>query len=229
MCLNNLSYMDDKYDIVLFGATGFTGLLIAQYIDSKAKTENIKWAIAGRDTDKLKNIQASLLHSQPDIITADIKNSTSIDNMTSKTKILMNAVGPFNLYGREVVKSCINKGTHYLDITGEPSFVADLYNNYFQSAVKNKTCVINCCGFDSIPADFAAWFTAKKLPKNEPKALKGYIRTNATFSGGTLTTAIQALYMEVQKASIKTKIRKHPDAPKIALRLHYSKGLYLCQ
>jgi short subunit dehydrogenase-like uncharacterized protein len=145
--------------------------------------------------------------------------------MTSQGKILMNAAGPFIRYGKSVVLACIESSTHYLDITGEPSFIADIYNNYFEQAVEKKSCVVNCCGFDSIPADYAAWLTAKKLPKNEPKALKAFIRTNATFSGGTLTTAIEALHMETQKKSVKTKIKRHPDAPRLPLKIHFSKEI----
>lgn len=217
--------MNDRYDIILFGATGFTGALIAQYLDKKASSEGIKWAIAGRDDAKLQKVKSTLQHTRPDIITADINDVTSLHLMTSRTKILMNAVGPFNTYGKDVVKSCIRNSTHYLDITGEPSFVADIYNNLFDDAINNKSCIINCCGFDSIPADYAAWLTAKKLPKDLPKALRTYIRTNATFSGGTLTTAIQALHMEVKGTSIKTKIRRHPDAPKVALKVHYNNAI----
>ena len=217
--------MDRKYDIVLFGATGFTGKLVAQYLSKHAYTENISWAIAGRDAEKLIDVSNTLSENKPAIITADINDVISLRNMVSQTKILMNTVGPFNIYGKDVVTSCIESGTHYLDITGEPSFVADLYNNHFQSATGYKACIVNCCGFDSIPADFASWLTAKKLPLHEPKALKGYIRTNATFSGGTLTTALQALHMEVKKESIKTKIRRHPDAPKIPLKVHFSKDI----
>jgi short subunit dehydrogenase-like uncharacterized protein len=121
-----------------------------------------------------------------------------------------------------VVEACLETSTHYLDITGEPSFIADIYNNQYEKAVKNHSCVVNCCGFDSIPADYAAWLTAKKLPKDEPKTLKGFIRTNASFSGGTLNTAIEAMHMEVKKKSVKTKLKRHPDAPRIPLKIHYS-------
>jgi len=216
--------MTRQYDIILFGATGFTGALVVKYIAAHAKSESISWAIAGRDTQKLKEIQEGL-QSQPDIVIADVKDKDSLDKMAASCKVLMNTVGPFNWYGKDVVKACIDHHTHYLDITGEPSFVADVYNSYFQEALEKKSCIVNCCGFDSIPADFAAWLTAKKLPKDEPKSLKGYVRTNATFSGGTLTTAIQALHMEVQKTSIKTKIKRHKDAPKIPLKIHYNKDI----
>lgn len=217
--------MERKFDIILFGSTGFTGQLIASYLSEHSLNENITWAIAGRDKEKLLQVFNTLPAAKPEIITADIKDSQGLRTMTSQTKILMNAVGPFNWYGKNVVEACIETQTHYLDITGEPSFVADIYNHYFQKASDQKTCVVNCCGFDSIPADYAAWLTAKKLPLNEPKSLKGYIRTNATFSGGTLTTAVQAMHMEVQKTSIKTKIKKHPDAPKIPLKIHFSNDI----
>lgn len=216
--------MDRQYDIILFGATGFTGALVAKYIVEHADLENISWAIAGRDEQKLIEVQSGLV-TKPDIVIADVKDDNSLNVMASMCKILMNTVGPFNWYGKNVVKACIDHHTHYLDITGEPSFVADVYNSYFQEAANQKSCIVNCCGFDSIPADFAAWLTAKKLPKEEPKLLKGYIRTNATFSGGTLTTAIQALHMEVEKTSIKTKIKRHNDAPKIPLKIHYNKEI----
>lgn len=214
--------MNKSFDIILFGATGFTGQLVAKYLSEHAGKEQIKWAIAGRDQEKLLKVLESLEGNRPEVITADIQDGLSLREMTAQTAVLMNAVGPFNWYGRNVVKACIETHTHYLDITGEPSFIADIYNNYFQNAEENQSCVVNCCGFDSIPADYAAWLTAKKLPKDEPKALKGYIRTNASFSGGTLTTAIEALHMEVQKKSIKTKLKRHPDAPRIPLKIHYS-------
>ena len=213
-----------KYDIILFGATGFTGKLVAYYISTHSALEGISWAIAGRDENKLKEIQQGLADT-PDVIIADVEDSDSLKRMASLTKIIMNTVGPFNWYGKNVVKASIDNHTHYLDITGEPSFVADVYNTYFQDAVDQASCIVNCCGFDSIPADFAAWMTAKKLPKNEPKTLKAFIRTNAMFSGGTLTTAIQALHMEVEKKSIKTKIKRHPGAPKLPLKIHYDNDI----
>lgn len=217
-----------KYDIILFGATGFTGTLIANYISMHTQQEAITWAIAGRDTSKLAHIASSLPEAnRPDIIIADIKDAGSLGIMAAQCKILMNAVGPFNWYGRDVVKACIDHGSHYLDITGEPSFVADIYNHYYDEAVKKEVCIVNCCGFDSIPADYAAWLTAKKLPLQEPKAIRSYIWTNAMFSGGTLTTAIQALHMEVQKTSVKTKIPRHPDAPKVPLKIHKNKDIKL--
>lgn len=211
-----------KYDIVLFGASGFTGQLIAQYLSKNAEKENISWAIAGRDEKKLLEVAQSCSGAKPEIITANIKDYIGLLQMSGQAQVLMNAVGPFNLYGPDVIKACLDTKTHYLDITGEPSFVANTYNLHHQSAQDNQVCIVNCCGFDSIPADFAAWLTAMKLPKDEPKTLKGYIRTNATFSGGTFTTAIQAMYMETKKISHKVKLKRHPNTPKLPIKIHYN-------
>jgi short subunit dehydrogenase-like uncharacterized protein len=217
--------MDKIYDIILFGATGFTGQITAKYLSEHASKENIKWAIAGRDQEKLLHLATNLNENTPAIITADVNDYKSLCQMTSQGHIIMNAAGPFSRYGKKVVQACIESSTHYLDITGEPSFIADIYNSYFDQAMAQKSCIVNCCGFDSIPADYAAWLTAKKLPQNEPKSLKSFIRTNATFSGGTLTTAIEALHQETQNKSIKTKLKRHPDAPRIPLKIHYSKEI----
>lgn len=209
-------------DIILFGATGFTGKLIAKYLAQHATAEDLKWAIAGRDKEKLIKISESFSENKPEIIIADVNDPASLEYMTAQCRILMNAAGPFSRYGKSVVEACIKTSTHYLDITGEPSFIADIYNNHFDDALRQKVCIVNCCGFDSIPADYCAWLTAKKLPLQEPKTLKAYLRTNATFSGGTLTTAIEALHLETQKKSVKTKIKRHPDAPRIPIKIHYS-------
>jgi short subunit dehydrogenase-like uncharacterized protein len=217
--------MERKYDILLFGATGFTGQLIAAYLSDRANMEGVSWAIAGRSPNKLEQVRAALKGKLPELVVADVENEDSLKAMAAQARIVMNAVGPFNWYGKGVVKACVEQGTHYLDITGEPSFVADIFQTFGKEAEEKKVCIVNCCGFDSIPADYAAWLTAKQLPVGEAKALRGYIRTNASFSGGTFTTAIYALYMETQQRSIKVKLPRHPDTPRIPLKIHYNNEL----
>lgn len=217
--------MSRTYDIILFGATGFTGQLIAQYLSLHANAENIRWAVAGRNHEKLKQLELPKGGSTPGMIIADVEDLESLRKMATQTAVLMNAAGPFNWYGRQVVEVCIEAGTHYLDITGEPSFVADIYNNLNENAVKNGVCVVNCCGFDSIPADYAAWLAARELPTELPKTLRSFVRTNAAFSGGTFSTAIHALHMESQKKSIKTRLPRHPDAPKVPRKIHFNRNI----
>ncbi len=217
--------MSRPYDIVLFGASGFTGQLITRYLSLHTGAAGIRWAIAGRNRAKLEKIDLPAGGTRPDILLADIEDLASLQKMADQTQVLMSAAGPFNWYGRQVVEACIAAGTHYLDITGEPSFVADIYNNLYQSAVEKGVCVVNCCGFDSIPADYAAWLTARQLPADQPKALWCFVNTNAAFSGGTISTAINALHMETQKQSVKTRLPRHPDAPRIPRKIHFNKDM----
>ncbi len=211
--------MHKKYNIILFGATGFTGQLIASYLDKNISSNNAKWAIAGRNFKKLEALQKEL-STRPDIILADVENKDEIKSMAGLTQILMNAAGPFNWYGKIVVEACVTSGTHYLDITGEPAFVANVYSSFDKEAKQNNCCIINCCGFDSIPADITVFKAMQLLPANEPKAVWGFVQTNATFSGGTITTAINALHRQVMEKSRIPSLPKHPNAPKISLTIH---------
>jgi short subunit dehydrogenase-like uncharacterized protein len=220
-----MSEKSKKYDIVLMGATGFTGKLVAKYLSQHADAEAFSWAIAGRSESKLRDLQKCLDASIPEIIVADVKNAASVAEMCCQAHVLMNAAGPFNLYGRIVVDACIQNGTHYTDITGEPSFVSEIYNDYHSKADAEGVCIVNCCGFDSIPADYGVYLTAQKLPASSPKVIKGYMRTNAQFSGGTLTTAVHALYLESLGKSVKTNIPKFPNAPKVKKQIHYNPQL----
>ena len=215
--------MEKRFDLVLLGATGFTGQLIARYIAQHIAGEGVtSWAIAGRNEQKLLQVKASLSGTLPEIVMANVEDMASLTALSAQTRVLMNAVGPFNWSWRKVVEACVQTGTHYADITGEPSFVADVFQTFDEKARAQGVCVVNCCGFDSIPADYAAWITARSLPADLPKKVQAFVRTNAHFSGGTLTTAIHALYMESKGISIKTRIPRHPDAPAMKRRIHFS-------
>jgi len=216
--------MDKKYDIVLFGATGFTGKLIAAYLDKNVSSHSATWAIAGRSLEKLQDLQ-NVLATKPDIIMADAGNRDSIYQMAALARILMNAAGPFNWYGKIVVEACVDSQTHYLDITGEPAFVADIFASLDKKAVQAKSCVVNCCGFDSIPADITVFKAMQLLPPDEPKAVWGFVQTNATFSGGTITTAINALHRQVKEKSRIPSLPKHPDSPKISRMIHLNRDV----
>ena len=216
--------MDKKYDIILFGATGFTGKIISEYLSAHAGDERISWAVAGRNRSKLEAL-AETMSYRPDIVIADVTDRSSLDAMTKDTVVLMNAAGPYDWYGQQVVESCLQNHCHYLDITGEPAFVYRCFTSYHEAAEKNNLCIVNCCGFDSIPADFATWMTVKKLPADKPKAVRLFIRTNATFSGGTLTTAVNALYQQSQGNMPYLKLPRHPEAPKVSKAVHFNKDI----
>lgn len=217
--------MDKKYDIVLLGASGFTGKITTHFLDTMCHEFDLTWAIAGRNMSKLQALAQKCKKQTPDIFVTDVSDGNSLDKMTSSVKIVMNAVGPFSTYGKNVVSSCIKFSTHYLDITGEPHYVSTIFNNFHQKAKDNKSCIVNCCGFDSIPAEFCVYETIKRLSPSEPKIVRGFVRTNASFSGGTLTTAIEALERESQNKSEKINLKYRKSTYKEPLKIHYQKDL----
>lgn len=183
--------MTRLYDLILFGATGFTGQLVADYL-AKQPQDSLNWAIAGRNAQKLAQVKATL----PDgvgVISADSADLTALQAMTAQTKVIISTVGPFIKYGVPLVEACIATGTHYADITGEPEFVNKLLTEYDAPAREKGVKIVNCCGFDSIPHDFGAYFTTQLLPNDQPIKIEGFVSGSGTMSGGTWHSAIEAM------------------------------------
>ena len=177
--------MNKKFDIIIYGATGFTGSLGAKYMDKYSGELN--WAIAGRDSVKLKKIQESI-PSKPEIIIADANDENALLELTKSTQVVASYAGPFNKYSNMLVKACVETGTHYVDITGEAIWVRDLIDNYHQECVSKKIKIIPACGYDSIPSDLGTYFTAKQI--NEPlKSIYAYHNMSGGVSGGTIESA----------------------------------------
>lgn len=185
-----------KYEVVVFGATGYTGLLTAEYLARNAPAD-LKWAIAGRNPDKLGEARAHLAGCNPrcaelDLINADAGNAASMARLAESTRVVITTVGPYILYGEALVKACAEAGTHYVDLTGEPEFVDLMWLGYHETARRNGARIVHSCGFDSIPHDLGAWFTVQQLPTGQPIKLEGFVRAGGTFSGGTYHSAINA-------------------------------------
>ena len=184
-----------SYDLVLFGATGFTGELVARYLSENAPS-GIRWAIAGRNPSKLEALVASFegaVNPPAGQLVADVSDSSSLGVMSKSARVLITTVGPYERYGVPVVEACVDAGTHYVDITGEPGFVSRLVERLHASAKAAKVAVVPCCGFDSIPPDLGAYFTAGLLPTDAPMRIRGYLAVKGGFSGGTWHSAIGIL------------------------------------
>lgn len=152
-----------EYDIVLFGATGFTGEYIARQLLNVAERREVRWAVAGRRRDALEDLVQRLApEDEPGVIVADVCDPASLESMASRAVCVINAVGPFNLCGTPVVSACIKMRAHYVDIAGEPLFLeqCSLYLN--AAAVRNGVAVVSACGFDSIPADLGVAYTVQQ-------------------------------------------------------------------
>jgi short subunit dehydrogenase-like uncharacterized protein len=182
------------FDIALFGATGFTGSLTADYLGAHLP-EGKAWAIAGRNVPKLQAVAdriEKLGGVVPAILEADIADAASMKALAEQTRVLISTVGPYLQYGEPAVKACAEAGTHYVDLTGEPEFVDKMWLKYHDVAKASGAKIVHACGFDSIPYDLGVLFTVERLPENVPIAIEGYIRAGGTPSGGTYHSAIGA-------------------------------------
>ena len=181
----------NKYDFVIYGATGFTGKLVVEYAIKQYNNNNeVSWAIAGRNNEKLEHVQEKYnLPSDIGKILVDSNDQGSIDEMVSQTKCVLTTVGPYQLYGEKIIKTCISTGTDYVDLCGEPGFMHKIISECSAEAKATGARVVFSCGFDSIPFDLGVLFVQEevmsKLNKYAP-SVRGRVRAmNGEFSGGT--------------------------------------------
>ncbi|MEM1178779.1 MAG: saccharopine dehydrogenase NADP-binding domain-containing protein [Acidobacteriota bacterium] len=183
------------YDLVLFGATGFTGGLTAEYLARQAP-DGVRWAIAGRSPEKLKRRAdelAEIAGETPSILVASADDSKALRELAERTRVVITTVGPYDRYGEPLVEACVAGGADYVDITGEPQFVRRLMNRHGAAAESAGVRIVNCCGFDSIPHDLGALLAVQQLPPDEPMQVAGLVFGAGEFSGGTWHSAVNAM------------------------------------
>ncbi|HEX6782658.1 MAG TPA: saccharopine dehydrogenase NADP-binding domain-containing protein [Solirubrobacterales bacterium] len=205
------------YDLALFGATGFTGGLTAEYLAAHAPAE-MKWALVGRNRSKLEAVAARLAAASPqapapEIVEADANDPEAMREVAESTRVVVTTVGPYILYGGPLVAACAAAGTDYVDLTGEPEFVDRAWIDHHAEAERSGARIVHCCGFDSIPHDLGAYFTVKQLPEGVPLTVNGYVRSNAEFSGGTFHSAINAFGRARQTLSAAKERRRAEQRP----------------
>ncbi|MEU8406199.1 saccharopine dehydrogenase NADP-binding domain-containing protein [Micromonospora sp. NPDC048842] len=184
------------YDVVLFGATGFTGGLTAEYLARHAPAE-LRWALAGRNPQRLAAVRDRLAAIDPSLaelplLTADVTDADSLRAVAESARVVASTVGPYVHHGEPLVGACARAGTDYLDITGEPEFVDSMYVRHHAEATRTGARLVHACGFDSIPHDLGVWFTVKQLPADVPITVDGYVRAGGRFSAGTYHSALTA-------------------------------------
>ncbi|HVW48737.1 MAG TPA: saccharopine dehydrogenase NADP-binding domain-containing protein [Solirubrobacterales bacterium] len=185
-----------EYDLVLFGATGFTGGLTAEYLAAHGPA-GLRWALAGRNRAKLEAVAARLAARRsevppPALLEADAADAAALAGIAGATRVVLTTVGPYALHGGPLVAACAAAGTDYADLTGEPEFVDRTYLEDDATAQASGARLVHCCGFDSVPHDLGAYFTLLQLPEGVPVRIDGYVRSNARFSGGTYHSAVNA-------------------------------------
>lgn len=206
-----------EFDIVLFGATGFTGALTAEYL-ARHGGPTLRWALAGRNLDKLQKVRERLAAVAPGfdaikLLLADVTDPASIQHIAESARVVITTVGPYIQYGEPLVAACANAGTDYVDLTGEPEFVDQMWLRYHELAVKTGARIVHCCGFDSIPHDLGVWFTVGQLPANVPIKIEGFVRAGGTFSGGTLHSAVTAFSRFRSSLNISKQRRQAQPLP----------------
>lgn len=153
---------DRDFDVIVWGATGFTGRLVAEYLAlTYGVGRQLRWAIAGRSADKLASIASMVSESQaeelPQLL-ADINNPDSIDQLVQKTRVICTTVGPYALYGSVMVEACVKHGTHCCDLTGETPWMRKMIDQHQTAAESSGAKIVHTCGFDSIPSDIGVYF-----------------------------------------------------------------------
>eukprot|EP00796_Vickermania_ingenoplastis_P008650 gene8650-6077_t len=196
-----------KLNIIVAGATGYTGKIVCKYLRDK----NIQsWGIAGRNEQKLNDLCSELSISVP-VLTVDFSNSATLDAMCHRAVCIISCAGPFTEVGMPIVDACIRCQTHYIDSTGEFNFVRKVAEKYHQEAIHRGIVMVSCCGFDSTPSDIGNYVVHKEA--GEPvKEVRGYIRcATAGMSSGT-AHSIGAVMEAMEKPDLSPKSLVPADA-----------------
>ncbi len=202
-----------EFDLIVFGATSFVGQILVQYLWRRhGMNGEINWAIAGRDADKLavlKNRLGEQARELPTIL-ANASQETDLQNLCSKTKVVVSTVGPYALYGSGLVKVCAETGTDYCDLTGEVQWIARMIEAHEETAKQSGARIVHCCGFDSIPSDLGVLFLQKaaSVQYGEPcQQIRMRVRKlKGEFSGGTVASMINVTREVAADRSLAKKL-----------------------
>lgn len=187
-----------KYDVVLYGASGFVGRQTVAYFarHPQVKALGLNWALGGRSADKLAAVKKACGAKQAGIVVAEAHDAAAMDALARSASVVLSTAGPFALYGSELVAACVRHGTHYVDITGETPWVRGLIDQHHAQAADTGARIIPFCGFDSIPSDLSAWLAhqAMQARHGEPCArVKAAFSVRGGFNGGTLASMFNLL------------------------------------
>lgn len=204
----------DRLDIVIFGATGYTGKYVVKDAVKFSKEQKIKFGVAGRRKEALEAVIKEFASDIDDvpIILADIKDEESLTKMTKQAKVIISCCGPYRFYGEPVVKACIATHTHYIDVSGEPQFIERMQLEYNTAAQEAGVYIVSACGFDSIPADMGIIFTQQKFG-GEINSIESYLKfwTTKNMKGsvlnyGTWESAVYGLAHANELRELRTKL-----------------------
>ena len=198
--------MSREFDIVVYGATGFTGRLVAEYLQAQYGSD-LSWAMAGRSKDKLKAVRDEMgISKDIALIVANSDDPASLAAIAKRTKSVCTTVGPYQLYGEGLVAACVEAGTDYVDLSGEPAWMYDTIRKYQTSAKASGARIVHSCGFDSIPFDMGVYFLQQYAIAHHGGAcskVRGRVRKmKGTFSGGTAASFFETMKRAGQQPEV---------------------------
>jgi short subunit dehydrogenase-like uncharacterized protein len=196
---------DRDFSVVVFGATGITGRLVAAYLADRAEEVGARWAVAGRDAAKLERVLGEVGVTAPETIVADVGDPDSLAVMVSRTRVVLDLVGPYTLYGKPVIEACVSGGAHYVDLTGEIPFARRVLDAYDERAAAAGVKIVEISGFEALPPDLAVLLAAETARERWGEGLAtvdvdldtpppaGRARLSDILSGGTLQSGAEGL------------------------------------
>jgi len=203
---------EHEFDLVVMGATGFTGRLVAEHLLARHGVGGaLTWALAGRSEARLREVRDALGESAAELplITADSHDRASLDALAGRTRLVLTTVGPYALHGQKLVAACAESGTDYCDLTGEVPFMREVIDANETAAKASGARMIHCCGFDSIPSDLGVWFLQQAtLERFGAPCNRVRLRVKAAkggLSGGTFASML----------NIVEQARANPDTARI--------------
>ena len=205
-----------EYDVIVWGATGFTGALVAKYLLRQYGADgDLRWAIAGRSQEKLNALRGELGLNEDELGTmvADSFDARALSDLAQRTRVVLTTVGPYALYGSELVQACVENGTHYCDLAGEVQWIRKMIDQHHERATQTGARIVHCCGFDSVPMDIGVWFLqeeAKQRFGHYCQSITMLVKaTKGSASGGTVASLIN-LIEESRKDRAIARILVHP-------------------
>jgi short subunit dehydrogenase-like uncharacterized protein len=205
--------MDKPFDIVVFGATGFTGRLVAEYLNARyGAAGSVAWAIAGRNRDKLAQVRDEIgAPASLPLVEAEASTPTSMAALARQARVVISTVGPYQRHGEPLVRACAEAGTDYVDLCGEPAWMARMIAQYDATAKASGARIVFSCGFDSIPFDLGVLFLQDEALRRYGAPLvrvRGRVRVlKGTFSGGTMASALATVEAAARDRAVARAMR----------------------
>ena len=206
-----------QYDIIVWGATGFTGKWVAKHLFDQYASADLKWAIAGRNATKLDSVREFIgdIDSSIDDLIADSNDQPSLEALVQSTKVIISTVGPYAHYGSLLVKVCAEQGTHYVDLTGEVPWMREMIDTHQEAAKESGAKIVHSCGFDSVPSDMGVFYSQQQaqniLGQNLASLRYQLIKAKGGISGGTIASMMNIIELAVKQKPIR-KLLANPYA-----------------